>query len=93
MTGGSVALLRARSVVDAWTAPNAGQQAGTHIMHTVLAAPMLQIAVNAGVDAQAVVHQVFFGEGSRDYDAASDRYGGMLELSVADPAKAMHIAL
>ncbi|MCF1663793.1 chaperonin GroEL, partial [Klebsiella pneumoniae] len=57
VAGGGVALLRARSAIDAWTAPNAEQQAGAHIVHTALAAPMLQIAANAGADAQAVVHQ------------------------------------
>ncbi|WP_285895397.1 TCP-1/cpn60 chaperonin family protein, partial [Escherichia coli] len=74
-------------------APNAEQQAGAHIVHTALAAPMLQIAANAGADAQAVVHQVLSGEGSHGYDAASDRYGDMLELGVVDPVKVVRTAL
>ncbi|MCT7318715.1 chaperonin GroEL [Ralstonia sp. CHL-2022] len=91
--GGGVALLRARSAIDAWSAPNAEQHAGAHIVHTALAAPMLQIAANAGADAQAVVHQVLSAEGSVGYDAASDRYGDMLELGVVDPVKVVRTAL
>ena len=91
--GGGVALLRARSAIDAWSAPNTEQHAGARIVHTALAAPMLQIAANAGADAQAVVHQVLSGEGSHGYDAASDRYGDMLELGVVDPVKVVRTAL
>jgi len=91
--GGGVALLRARAAIDAWSAPNAEQHAGAHIVHTALAAPMLQIAANAGADAQAVVHQVLSAEGSVGYDAASDRYGDMLELGVVDPVKVVRTAL
>ena len=91
--GGGVALLRARAAIEAWVAPNAEQHAGARIVHTALAAPMLQIAANAGADAQAVVHQVLSGEGSHGYDAASDRYGDMLELGVVDPVKVVRTAL
>jgi len=91
--GGGVALLRARAAIDAWVAPNAEQHAGARIVYTALAAPMLQIAANAGADAQAVVHQVLSGEGSHGYDAASDRYGDMLELGVVDPVKVVRTAL
>ncbi|WP_296225682.1 chaperonin GroEL [Ralstonia sp. UBA689] len=91
--GGGVALLRARAAIDAWEAPNVEQHAGARIVHTALAAPMLQIAANAGADAQAVVHQVLAGAGSHGYDAASDRYGDMLELGVVDPVKVVRTAL
>lgn len=91
--GGGVALLRARSTIDAWEAPNAEQGAGARIVHTALAAPMLQIAANAGADAQAVVHQVLASTGSHGYDAATDRYGDMLELGVVDPVKVVRTAL
>ncbi len=91
--GGGVALLRARAAIDVWVAPNAEQHAGARIVHTALAAPMLQVAANAGADAQAVVHQVLSGEGSHGYDAASDRYGDMLELGVVDPVKVVRTAL
>lgn len=91
--GGGVALLRARAAIDAWVAPNAEQQAGARIVHIALTAPLLQIAANAGADAQAVVHQVLAGAGSHGYDAASDRYGDMLELGVVDPVKVVRTAL
>ncbi|MEF3062832.1 chaperonin GroEL [Ralstonia solanacearum] len=91
--GGGVALLRARSAIDAWEAPTAEQDAGARIVHTALASPMLQIAANAGADAQAVVHNVGAGSGSHGYDAATDRYGDMLELGVVDPVKVVRTAL
>lgn len=62
-------------------------------MHTVLAASMLQIAANTGVDARAVAHQVLSGEGSHGYDTTSDHYGDMLELDVIDPIKVVRTAL
>lgn len=93
VAGGGVALLRARGALETWQAPNGEQAAGGHIVHAALAAPMRQIASNAGADADAVVHQVSAGTGSMGYDAATERYGDMMELGVIDPVKVVRTAL
>ncbi|MBP0637411.1 MULTISPECIES: chaperonin GroEL [unclassified Cupriavidus] len=93
VAGGGVALLRARAALEAWQAPNAEQAAGAHIVHAALAAPMRQIAANAGADADAVVHQVCAGAGTLGYDAGTERYGDMIELGVIDPVKVVRTAL
>jgi len=91
--GGGVALLRARAALDSWEAANAEQAAGGHIVQTALSSPMRQIAANAGADADAIVHQVCAASGSQGYDAASERFGDMLELGVVDPVKVVRTAL
>lgn len=93
VAAGGVALLRARAALDTWKPANAEQAAGGHVVQSALSAPMRQIAANAGADADAVVHQVCGGSGWHGYDAASERFGDMLELGVIDPVKVVRTAL
>lgn len=93
VAGGGVALLRARTVLQDWQAPNAEQAAGARIVHAALAAPMRQIVANAGADADAVVHRVCEASGTLGYDAGGERFGDMLELGVIDPVKVVRTAL
>ncbi|WER50631.1 TCP-1/cpn60 chaperonin family protein [Cupriavidus sp. WKF15] len=88
-----MALIRARTALQAWQAPNPEPAAGARIVHAALAAPMRQIVANAGADADGVVHRVCEGSGTLGYDAGGERYGGMLELGVIDPVKVVRTAL
>ncbi|MFC0397328.1 chaperonin GroEL [Paraburkholderia rhizosphaerae] len=90
--GGGVALLRARSVLEG----DGGTEAlrtGARILCDALAAPLRQIALNTGADAQAVVHAVAAATGAWGYDAARGTYGDMFEAGIVDPVKVSRIAL
>lgn len=90
--GGGVALLRARRVLEQYGETQA-QKIGAKIVHDALAAPLRQIAQNAGADAQAVVHAVAEAEDAFGYDAAHGEYGDMIERGIVDPVKVARTAL
>ncbi|CAM2188591.1 Chaperonin GroEL [Paraburkholderia sacchari] len=92
VAGGGVALLRARAVLDALDADETAR-AGAKIVHDALAAPLGQIAENAGADAQMVVHAVSAAEGAWGYDAASGSFGDMIAAGIVDPLKVTRTAL
>jgi chaperonin GroEL len=90
--GGGVALLRARRVLERYgDAPI--HKIGARIVHDALAAPLRQIAQNAGADAQAIVHAVAAADGAFGYDAAHGEYGDMIERGIVDPVKVARTAL
>ncbi|WP_175813519.1 chaperonin GroEL [Burkholderia contaminans] len=92
--GGGVALLRARRALESSNAELAdAQRIGARIVHDALAAPLRQIAENAGADAQAVVHAVDAGTGPFGYDAATATYGDMITAGIVDPVKVARSAL
>ncbi|NRO96970.1 chaperonin GroEL [Paraburkholderia sp. NMBU_R16] len=90
--GGGVALLRARGVLAQQAASDI-ERTGAKIVYDSLAAPLRQIADNAGADAQAVVHEVAAGSGAYGYDAARASYGDMMEAGIVDPVKVTRSAL
>lgn len=92
--GGGVALLRARTVLEqAGTEASQEQRTGAKIVRDALAAPLRQIAENAGADGQAIVHAVAAGSGAYGYDAARGTYGDMIEAGIVDPLKVTRSAL
>jgi len=90
--GGGVALLRARSVLETFGSDET-QRAGAKIVHDALAAPLGQIAENAGADAQVVVHTVSAAQGVWGYDAARGTFGDMMAAGIVDPLKVTRTAL
>ncbi|MFP4894897.1 chaperonin GroEL [Paraburkholderia sp. EG304] len=90
--GGGVALLRARRVLEQCGETQI-QKIGARIVHDALAAPLRQIAQNAGADAQAIVHAVAAADGAFGYDAAHGEYGDMIGRGIVDPVKVARTAL
>jgi chaperonin GroEL len=90
--GGGVALLRARRVLEHHGETQL-QKLGARIVYDALAAPLRQIAQNAGADAQAVVHAVAGAADAFGYDAANGDYGNMIERGIVDPVKVARTAL
>ncbi|WP_233856776.1 chaperonin GroEL [Paraburkholderia sp. HD33-4] len=90
--GGGVALLRARRVLEQYGETQT-HKIGARIVHDALAAPLRQIAQNAGADAQAVVHAVAAADGAFGYDAARGEYGDMIGRGIVDPVKVARTAL
>lgn len=91
--GGGVALLRARRVLLESSSNTEMQDTGAKIVFNALAAPLRQIAENAGADGPAVVHAVAASNGSYGYDAAHAEYGDMFAAGIVDPVKVARTAL
>lgn len=91
--GGGVALLRARSAIEALRGDNHDQDAGIKIVLRAIEEPLRQIVTNAGDEASVVVARVLEGTGNFGYNAASGEYGDLVEQGVLDPAKVTRSAL
>jgi chaperonin GroEL len=93
LPGGGVALLRARTAINALDGDNQDQKAGIKIVLRALEEPLRQIVVNAGGDPSVVLAKVQEGKGSFGYNAASGEYGNLIEMGVLDPTKVTRCAL
>ncbi|MPX32932.1 chaperonin GroEL [Moraxella catarrhalis] len=91
--GGGVALVRALSALSDLKGDNEDQNAGINILRRAMEAPLRQIVSNAGDEASVIVNEVKNGSGNYGYNAASGKYGDMLEMGILDPAKVTRSAL
>ena len=92
VAGGGVALVRCSSALDKLTFDD-DRQYGVNIIRHALDAPLRQIADNAGVDGNLVVHKVRAGQGAFGYNAATEEYEDLLKAGVIDPTKVVRVAL
>jgi chaperonin GroEL len=95
LPGGGVAVLRARKALDKAKKNTVGDEAiGMDIVWRAVAAPIKQIAVNAGLDGSIVAQKV---EENNDvnfgYNALTADYGDMIKMGVLVPTKVERIAL
>lgn len=93
LPGGGVALLRAGVAVAMLKGDNSEQDAGVSIVLRALEEPMRQIVSNAGGEPSVVLNKVLEGKGSFGYNAATEKYGDMIEMGVLDPTKVTRSAL
>ena len=92
LPGGGVALLRASAMLSGLKLK--GDEAiGVDIVARASAAPLRQIAENAGMDGAIVVERVRAEEGNFGYDAADDKYGDLVRMGIIDPKKVVRLAL
>ncbi len=90
--GGGVALLQAASKVD--LSALAGDEAtGAQIVVSACAAPLRQIAVNAGYEGGVVAEKVAGLAAGEGLDAATGEYVDMVKSGIIDPAKVTRSAL
>ncbi|MFA7685437.1 MAG: chaperonin GroEL [Candidatus Gracilibacteria bacterium] len=83
--GGGVALLMAIKVLEHLKSEDADEATGIKIVQSVLSAPLMQIAENAGKDGAVVVDKVLNEKEGFGYDAAKDKYVNMVEAGIIDP--------
>ena len=92
--GGGVALLRASKSLTKVETDNDDQKVGVEIVRRALAAPIRQIAENAGEDGAVVAGKV---SESKDinfgFDAQSEKYVDMVKAGIVDPTKVVRVAL
>ena len=91
--GGGVALVRALAALSELKGDNDDQNAGINILRRAMEAPLRQIVTNAGEEASVIINQVKNGSGNYGYNAATGKYGDMLEMGILDPAKVTRSAL
>ena len=94
VAGGGVALLDATRDLAGMPDGLVGDEAvGARIVLDACAAPMRQIAENAGKGGPAVLARVAEMPAGTGYDAAHDRYVDMLGAGIADPLRVTRSAL
>jgi len=92
--GGGAGLLRARRALAGLEGANDDQTRGMAVVHEALAAPLRQLAVNAGLSADSVVDKVeALGSPFGVFDASTRSYGDAFEKGVLDPVKVVRLAL
>ncbi|MDR1264318.1 MAG: chaperonin GroEL [Propionibacteriaceae bacterium] len=92
VAGGGVALLQAAKAVQ--LSQLSGDEAvGAQIVLTACAAPLRQIAVNAGLEGGVVVEKVKGLAPGQGLDAATGEYTDMIQAGIIDPAKVTRSAL
>jgi chaperonin GroEL len=92
LPGGGVALLRALGGLEKLSLKG-DEATGVDIVRRALAAPLRQIAENAGAEGEVVVRKVAGGSGNFGFDAVALKYGDLLEAGVMDPTKVTRTAL
>ncbi|MCH9739258.1 MAG: chaperonin GroEL [Epsilonproteobacteria bacterium] len=90
--GGGAALIKAGAKVNLDLSDD--QLIGAEIILRAIAAPMKQIAINAGYDAGVVVDKVINNDDANlGFNAATGEYVNMLEAGIIDPLKVARVAL
>jgi chaperonin GroEL len=93
LPGGGVAVLRARKALDKLDATG-DVKVGIDIVRRAVAAPVKQIAENAGHDGSVVCNEVESGKGDAfGFNALTGDYGDMIKMGVLVPTKVERIAL
>ena len=92
--GGGVALLRARRVLDTLQGENLDETSGIRLVQRALEEPLRRIVSNAGMEPSVIAEKVdACPELAYGYNAATRRYGDLLQMGVIDPAKVTRLAL
>ena len=93
LPGGGVALMRAAATVKAGKGLTEDETTGFGIIVRACAAPIEQIADNAGKDGGVVASKVAESKGNVGYDALNDKYCDLVEAGIIDPTKVTRSAL
>ncbi len=92
LCGGGVALVRAEKGLD--DVKLSGDSAlGVDIVRQALAAPLRQIASNAGVEPAVALARVREKSGDFGFNAATEEYCDLVKAGIIDPTKVVRVAL
>jgi chaperonin GroEL len=92
VAGGGVALLRARSALDALKLDEE-ERAGVNTVRRALEEPLRWIARNAGQDGAVVLEKVREAKGAFGFNAATEEYEDLIKAGIIDPTKVVRTAL
>ncbi len=93
VSGGGVALLLCIKALEHVKTNDVDEATGVKIIKSVLSAPLMQIAKNAGKDGAVVVDKVLNAKDGVGYDAAKDEYVNMIEAGIIDPKMVVRSAI
>ena len=93
VSGGGVALLNARKVIQKVKTENPDEATGNQIVYSAVEAPLRTIVSNAGGEGSVVVSKVEEGKANFGYDAKSEAYVDMQDAGIIDPKKVTRVAL
>ncbi len=93
VVGGGVALVRCLKALDSVETPSEDEAVGVDTVRKALAAPLRQIAANAGFEPGVVLHKVAAKTGSFGFNALTQEYEDLVKARVIDPAKVVRTAL
>lgn len=91
--GGSVALLRAASVIDSLDIPCPDGKIGAQIVKRAIEAPLRQLCENAGVEGGLIVQEVLKMHGTQGYNVSTGKFEDLFAAGVVDPTKVNRTAL
>jgi chaperonin GroEL len=92
--GGGTTLVRAATALEKLEADLTGDElAGVQIVRRALAAPLRQIAQNAGMEGGVVVERVLSLPDGQGLNAATGEYEDLVKAGIVDPAKVTRSAL
>src|SRR5205814_3205461 len=92
VAGGGVALLRARSALEALKLDDE-ERAGVNIVRRALEEPLRWIARNAGQDGSVVLEKVREAKGAFGFNAQTEEYEDLIKAGIIDPTKVVRTAL
>jgi len=93
VAGGGVALLQSTKGAFEKLELDGDEATGANIVKVALAAPLRQIAINAGLEGGVVAEKVANLPDGHGLNAATGEYGDMLAAGIPDPAKVTRSAL
>ncbi|MFH1284456.1 MAG: chaperonin GroEL [Candidatus Peregrinibacteria bacterium] len=91
--GGGVALIMTIEALEGMKTEDADEMTGINIIKSVLTAPLMMIAENAGKDGAVVLDKVLSAKKGVGYDAAKDKYVNMIEQGIVDPKMVVRSAI
>ena len=93
VSGGGVALVRAKKALASVETMNADEATGLQIVERAIEAPLRTIVENAGGEGSVVVAKVMEGKNDFGYDAKSETYVNLMEAGIIDPKKVTRVAI
>jgi chaperonin GroEL len=93
VAGGGVALVRVLSALVNPFDAGTDEHVGFKVLQNALAAPLRQIAMNAGKDGSVILEKVQSAEGNIGYNAATDKIEDLMVAGIIDPHKVVRVAL
>ena len=93
VAGGGSALLQVSHVLDDELGMTGDEATGVRIVRAALAAPLRQIALNAGLEAGVVTEKVASLPQGEGLNAATGEYIDLMEAGINDPVKVTRSAL
>ncbi len=93
VAGGGVALVRVAERLNNLVAQNEDQNVGIRVALRAMESPLRQIVSNTGDEPSVVANNVKAGSGNYGYNAATEKYGDMIDMGILDPTKVTRSAL